>query len=55
MRVGLHTGTIVGGVVGSLEANFDIFGNDVLIANKVESKSLNNGVAISQATFDLVK
>ena len=55
MRVGLHTGTIVGGMIGSIEASFDIFGNDVLIASKVESKSFANGVAISQTTFDLVK
>ena len=54
MRVGIHTGTIIGAVVGSIRASFDIFGNDVLIASKVESKSLSDGVAISQTTFQLV-
>jgi len=39
MRVGVHTGTLIGGVVGTLEASFDIFGNDVLVASKVESQS----------------
>ena len=40
MRIGIHTGKIVGGIIGTKVVRYDIFGNDVLIANKMES----NGV-----------
>lgn len=37
MRIGIHTGTIIGGVVGTDIIWFDIYGEDALIANKIES------------------
>ena len=41
MRIGIHTGSIVGGIIGTKIVRYDIFGPDVLIANKMES----NGIA----------
>lgn len=37
MRIGIHTGRIVGGIIGTKVVRYDIFGQDVLIANKMES------------------
>lgn len=37
MRVGVHSGTVVAGVIGQRRFQFDVFGVDVLIANKMES------------------
>jgi class 3 adenylate cyclase len=37
MRIGIHTGKIVGGIIGTKVVRYDIFGQDVLIANKMES------------------
>ena len=35
MRIGIHTGDVIGGVVGSSIVRYDIYGPDVLIANKM--------------------
>ena len=41
MRIGIHTGKLIGGIIGTKLVRYDIFGSDVLIANKMES----NGIA----------
>jgi len=51
MRIGIHTGKIVGGIIGTKVVRYDIFGNDVLIANKMESNGVDSQVVISEATF----
>ena len=42
MRIGIHTGNIVGGIIGSKVVRYDIFGNNVLIANKMESNGVDS-------------
>lgn len=37
MRIGAHTGDIIGGVVGTDVVRYDIYGENVTIANKMES------------------
>lgn len=37
MRIGVHTGSILGGIIGTKIVRYDIYGKDVLIANKMES------------------
>jgi class 3 adenylate cyclase len=37
MRIGLHAGSFVGGVIGTARVRFDIWGEDVLVGNSVES------------------
>jgi class 3 adenylate cyclase len=37
MRIGIHTGKIVAGIIGTKIVRYDIFGADVLAANKMES------------------
>jgi len=55
MRIGIHTGKIVGGVIGSKVVRYDIFGQDVLIANKMESNGEKGHVNISDSTLALLK
>jgi len=38
MRIGAHTGRVIGGVVGTDVVRYDIYGEDVTTANKMESK-----------------
>ena len=40
MRIGAHTGTFLGGVIGTDIVRYDIFGVDVMIANKMESNGI---------------
>lgn len=37
MRIGVHTGNISSGIIGCAKWQFDIWSNDVYIANKMES------------------
>jgi len=48
MRIGIHTGKIVSGIIGTKVVRYDIFGQDVLIANKMESSGLPGCVCMSQ-------
>lgn len=34
MRIGIHTGTIIGGIIGTEIVRYDIYGPDVMVANK---------------------
>ncbi|KAL4483603.1 hypothetical protein ABPG72_006669 [Tetrahymena utriculariae] len=54
MRIGIHTGSIIGGVVGTGVVRYDIYGPDVVIANKMESNGESGRVMISETTYNLV-
>jgi class 3 adenylate cyclase len=52
MRVGLHTGAVTGGVVGTKSFRYDIYGPDVLAAASMEAHGVAGGIAVSGATRD---
>ena len=54
-RCGVHTGTVVGGVLGHTTLAFDLWGLDVNYASQMESQGVPGRVQISQATYDRVK
>ncbi len=55
VRIGIHTGTVIAGVVGKSKFQFDIWGDAVNIASRMESNSLPGKINISKTTYDLVK
>jgi adenylate cyclase len=55
LRVGIHTGPIVAGVVGKRKYAYDIWGDTVNVASRMESNSEPGKVNISSATYDLIK
>ncbi|CAD8044907.1 unnamed protein product [Paramecium primaurelia] len=55
MRIGAHTGRVIGGVVGTDVVRYDIYGEDVTTANKMESKGQEGKIMVSQATKDLIE
>ncbi len=55
LRIGIHTGEIIAGVVGIKRFAYDIWGDSVNIASRIEEASEVGKVNISGATFYLVK
>jgi class 3 adenylate cyclase len=55
MRVGIHVGPIVAGIVGVKKFQYDIWGDTVNTASRMESNSEVGKVNISQDTYLLVK
>ena len=47
MRIGIHTGTIIGGIIGTEIVRYDIYGPDVMIANKFEENGKEDNIHIS--------
>jgi class 3 adenylate cyclase len=55
MRVGIHSGPVVAGIVGVKKFQYDIWGDTVNIASRMESSGEVGRVNISEATYQLVK
>lgn len=54
-RVGIHTGPVVAGVVGSKKFAFDIWGDTVNVASRVEQAGEGGKINISGSLYALVK
>lgn len=55
IRIGIHVGSLVAGVVGKKKYAYDIWGTTVNIASRMESNGEPGLVNISQATYDIIK
>lgn len=55
LRIGLHTGEVVAGVVGTKKFQFDIWGDAVNTAARMEQGSSPNKINISAITYNLIK
>jgi class 3 adenylate cyclase/uncharacterized protein HemY len=55
MRVGIHTGDVIAGIVGVTKFQYDIWGDTVNTASRVENAGEAGKVNISQSTYKLIK
>ena len=55
VRIGIHNGDVIAGVLGTKRIAYDIFGNTVNIAKRIESNSAPGKVNISESTYKVVK
>ncbi len=55
IRVGIHTGELVAGVVGSAKFAYDIWGDTVNVASRMERGAEHNSINVSEETYQLIK
>jgi class 3 adenylate cyclase len=55
MRTGIHSGNVVAGVIGRNKYTYDVWGNTVNVASKMERFCQPGRINISSSTYNLVK
>ena len=55
IRIGIHSGPVIAGVVGSKKFSYDIWGDSVNVAARMEGSGASGKINISGATYALIK
>ena len=55
VRIGVHSGSVVAGIVGETKFAYDIWGDTVNIAARMEQNSEAGRINISETTYELVR
>jgi class 3 adenylate cyclase len=55
MRIGIHSGPIVAGVVGKKKFAYDLFGDTINTASRIETSGEPGRINISASTYELIK
>ena len=54
-RIGINSGAIMAGVIGRAKFSYDVWGDPVNVASRMESAGLPDCIQISERTYELVK
>lgn len=55
IRIGIHSGPLLAGVIGRKKFTYDVWGDTVNTASRMESSGVPGALNISQATYELIK
>lgn len=55
MRIGMNSGAVVAGIIGNTRFSYDLWGDAVNIASRMETTGLPNEIQVSAATYELLK
>ena len=55
MRIGINSGPVVAGIIGHSKFSYDLWGNTVNTASRMESTSIPGKVQVSPSTYELIK
>lgn len=55
LRIGINSGPVIAGVIGIHKFSYDLWGDAVNLASRMESQGQSGRIQLSEATYDLVK
>ncbi len=55
LRIGINTGDVVAGVIGKKKFSYDLWGDTVNIASRMESEGIAGKIQVTAATYELLK
>ncbi len=55
IRIGINTGSVTAGIIGSAKFSYDIWGEAVNVASRHESSGIEGGINVSKSTYLLTK
>ena len=54
IRIGLHTGSVIAGCIGTLKFAYDLWGENVTLASKMESTGIPGKIQVTRQTYERV-
>lgn len=54
LRIGVHSGTVIAGVIGKQKFSYDLWGNTVNVASRMESEGIADHIQISEETWKML-
>ncbi len=55
LRIGIHTGPVVAGVIGLKKFSYDLWGDAVNVASRMESQGMPNCIQVTAEVYELLK
>ena len=55
IRIGINTGPVIAGIIGTKKFTYDLWGDTVNIASRMESHGIPGNIQVTEATYQRLK